>query len=144
MPPAPTPEFLCRAVEVAIAAGATTINLPDTVGYGTPETIGADVHTPWASVPNADKAVFQLPWPERFGPWRPPTHWPRSKAGARQIECTINGIGERAGNTSLEEVVMALKTPRSVRFECGVKPRIPLIMRASRSWSRRSPASRCR
>jgi 2-isopropylmalate synthase len=123
-------DYLCRAVEVAIANGATTINLPDTVGYGTPDTIGKMFTYVMNKVPNADKAIFSFHGQNDLG-LATANSLAAVKAGARQIECTINGIGERAGNTALEEVVMALKT-RKDQFgvECSVKTQH--IMRASR------------
>ena len=106
-------DFLCRCVEAAIEAGATTINIPDTVGYTTPEEYFALIAMLRERVPNADKArVFgALPQRSRHGGGE---FAGRHKAGARQIECTINGIGERAGNAALEEVVMAMKVRNDV------------------------------
>ncbi|MDX2094901.1 MAG: 2-isopropylmalate synthase [Alphaproteobacteria bacterium] len=122
--------YLVKAVEVAIAAGATTINLPDTVGYGTPETIGAMFRHVIANAKNADKAVFSFHGQNDLG-LATANSLAAVQAGARQIECTINGIGERAGNTSLEEVVMALKVRRDVfGVTCGVNTEH--LMRASR------------
>jgi 2-isopropylmalate synthase len=126
-------EFLIRAVEVAIAAGATTINLPDTVGYGTPQTIGhmfTNVIQAIGSVRGAEKVIFSFHGQNDLG-LATANSLAAVKAGARQIECTINGIGERAGNTSLEEVVMALKVRRDVfKVECAVNSQH--LMRASR------------
>ena len=123
-------DFLCRAVELAIASGATTINLPDTVGYGTPETIAHMFKTVMGSVKNADKAIFSFHGQNDLG-LASANSLAAVKAGARQIECTINGIGERAGNTSLEEVVMALKVRKDqYGVECGVNSKH--LMRASR------------
>jgi 2-isopropylmalate synthase len=122
--------FLCQAVEAAIAAGATTINLPDTVGYGTPETVAAMFRHVMSHVPNADKAIFSFHGQNDLGLATANT-LAALQAGARQAELTINGIGERAGNTSLEEVVMTLATRKDVYgLECGVKTEH--IMRASR------------
>ena len=123
-------DFLCRAVELAIASGATTINLPDTVGYGTPETIANMFTTVMGKVPNADKAIFSFHGQNDLG-LASANSLAAVKAGARQIECTINGIGERAGNTSLEEVVMALNVRRDqYGVVCGVNTKH--LMRASR------------
>ena len=123
-------DYLTRAVEVAIDAGATTINLPDTVGYGTPETIAKMFTHVMGKAKNADKAVFSFHGQNDLG-LATANSLAAVKAGARQIECTINGIGERAGNTSLEEVVMALKVRKDVfGVECGVKTEH--LMRASR------------
>jgi 2-isopropylmalate synthase len=122
--------FLCQAVEAAISAGATTINLPDTVGYGTPETVAAIFRHVMATVPNADKAIFSFHGQNDLGLATANT-LAALQAGAGQAELTINGIGERAGNTSLEEVVMTLATRKDVYgLECGIKTEH--IMRASR------------
>ncbi len=123
-------DYLCRAVETAIAAGATTINLPDTVGYGTPDTIHEMFTYVMNKVPNTDKAVFSFHGQNDLGLATANT-LAAIRAGARQAEVTINGIGERAGNTSLEEVVMALNVRKDVfDVACGVKTEH--IMRASR------------
>jgi len=123
-------DYLCKAVETAIKAGATTINLPDTVGYGTPDTVGEMFRYVMNNVPNADKAIFSFHGQNDLGLASANT-LAAIRAGARQAEVTINGIGERAGNTSLEEVVMALNVRKDVfDVECGVKTQH--IMRASR------------
>jgi 2-isopropylmalate synthase len=123
-------DFLCQAVETAIKAGATTINLPDTVGYGTPEGIAHMFRHVMGNVPNADKAIFSFHGQNDLGLATANT-LAALQAGARQAELTINGIGERAGNTSLEEVVMTLKTRRDhYGMECGIKTEY--LMRASR------------
>ena len=101
-------EFLCRVIEAVIAAGATTINLPDTVGYATPEDIGEFFREILARVPNGDRAVFSAHCHDDLGLAVANTLAAVS-AGARQIECTVNGIGERAGNASLEELVMVAR-----------------------------------
>ena len=103
------PDFLCRACEAAIAAGATTINIPDTVGYSTPAEFGGLVKMLLTRVAGADKAVFSAHCHNDLGLATANT-LAAIKAGAGQAECTINGIGERAGNAALEEIVMALKT----------------------------------
>src|SRR5271166_7004046 len=103
------PDFLCRCVEAAIKAGATTINIPDTVGYTVPEEYFAMIEMLRTRVPNADKARFSTHCHNDLG-MAVANSLAGVKAGARQIECTINGIGERAGNAALEEVVMAIKT----------------------------------
>ena len=124
-------DYLCQAVEVAIKAGANTINLPDTVGYGTPDDIAAMFRTVIERVPNADQAIFSFHGQNDLGLATANT-LAAIKAGARQAEVTINGIGERAGNTSLEEVVMTLKT-RKDQFdglECDIDA--SHIIRASR------------
>ncbi len=102
-------DFLCRCVEAAIAAGATTINIPDTVGYTVPEEYFALISMLRERVPNADKAIFSTHCHNDLG-LAVANSLAGVKAGARQIECTINGIGERAGNAALEEVVMAINT----------------------------------
>lgn len=107
------PDFLCRAVEVAIKSGARTINLPDTVGYATPETYGAMFRDVLNRVPNADQAIFSTHCHNDLGLAVANT-LAAVMAGARQVESTINGIGERAGNAAIEEIVMALKVRHDV------------------------------
>ncbi|WBO21027.1 2-isopropylmalate synthase [Sphingomonas abietis] len=102
------PEFLARCIETAIKAGATTINLPDTVGYATPETYGALFQDMMARVPNADRAIFSTHCHNDLGLGVANT-LAAVMAGARQVESTINGIGERAGNAAVEEIAMAIK-----------------------------------
>src|SRR5499425_902877 len=104
-------DFLCRCVEAAIKAGATTINIPDTVGYTVPDEYYNLFKTVRERVPNSDKAVFSVHCHDDLG-MSVANSLAGVRGGARQIECTINGIGERAGNTSLEEIVMAMKTRR--------------------------------
>ena len=99
-------DFLCQVIEAVIHAGATTINLPDTVGYSTPDEIAAFFTDVIGRVPNADKAVFSAHCHDDLG-LAVANSLAAIGAGVRQIECTINGIGERAGNASLEEVIMA-------------------------------------
>ena len=106
-------DFLCRCVEAAINAGATTINIPDTVGYSVPEEYYDLFKTVRERVPNSDKAVFSTHCHNDLG-MAVANSLAGVKAGARQIECTINGIGERAGNAALEEVVMAMKVRNDV------------------------------
>lgn len=114
-------EFLCRVVEAVIQAGATTINLPDTVGYATPDEIGEFFRTILARVPSADRAVFSAHCHDDLGLAVANTH-AAITAGVRQVECTINGIGERAGNASLEEIVMGLKVrPDRLPFTTGIR-----------------------
>ena len=103
------PEFLCRIFEAVIEAGATTVNLPDTVGYAIPEEFADLINYVIAHTPNIKKAVFSVHCHNDLGLATANTI-AAIKAGARQAEVTINGIGERAGNTSLEEVVMAMHT----------------------------------
>jgi 2-isopropylmalate synthase len=101
-------DFLCRVVEAVIDAGATTVNLPDTVGYATPEEIREMFAIVIDRVPNCDKAILSAHCHDDLGLAVANTLAAMS-AGVRQVECTVNGIGERAGNAALEEVVMALK-----------------------------------
>ncbi len=101
-------DFLCRCVEAAINAGATTINLPDTVGYAVPEEYFDMFKRIRENVPNSDKARFSVHCHNDLG-MAVANSLAGVRAGARQIECTINGIGERAGNAALEEVVMAMR-----------------------------------
>jgi 2-isopropylmalate synthase len=102
-------DFLCRVVEAAIAAGATTVNIPDTVGYATPKHMYGVIENLRNRVPNIDKAVISVHCHDDLG-MAVANSLAAVEAGAGQIECTINGLGERAGNCSLEEVVMALRT----------------------------------
>ncbi|MEZ6092005.1 MAG: 2-isopropylmalate synthase [Pirellulaceae bacterium] len=103
------PDFLCRVVEAAIEAGATTINIPDTVGYATPNEFYDRIKMLVDRVPNIDRAVISVHCHDDLG-LAVANSLAGVQAGAGQIECTINGIGERAGNCSLEEVVMAMRT----------------------------------
>jgi 2-isopropylmalate synthase len=123
-------DFLCRCVEAAIDAGATTINIPDTVGYTVPEEYFSLLDMLRRRVPNADKAVFSVHCHDDLG-MAVANSLAGVRAGARQIECTINGIGERAGNAALEEVVMAMKVRNDVLpFWTGVEA--SLLTRASK------------
>lgn len=103
-------DFLCRVFEAVIAEGATTINVPDTVGYAIPELYGNFIKTLRERVPNSDKAIWSVHCHNDLGMGVANSLAGVKIGGARQVECTINGLGERAGNTSLEEVVMAIKT----------------------------------
>ncbi len=102
-------DFLCEVIEAAISAGATTVNIPDTVGYATPAHMGKVIRTLCEHVPNIDKAVVSMHCHDDLG-LAVANSLAGIENGAGQIECTVNGIGERAGNCSLEEVVMALRT----------------------------------
>ncbi len=102
-------DFLCRIVEAVIRAGATVVNIPDTVGYSIPREFGERIATLMSRVPNVDKAVISVHCHNDLG-LAVANSLAAVKAGARQVECTINGIGERAGNASMEEIVMALRT----------------------------------
>jgi 2-isopropylmalate synthase len=106
-------DFLCRCIEGAIKAGATTINLPDTVGYTVPDEYFSLFRTVQERVPNSDKARFSVHCHDDLG-MSVANSLAGIRAGARQIECAVNGIGERAGNTSLEEVVMAMRVRNDV------------------------------
>lgn len=106
-------DFMCRITEAAIAAGARTINVPDTVGYGEPAEYGAMFRRLIEAVPNADQAVFSTHCHNDLG-LAVANSLSAVMNGVRQIECTINGLGERAGNASLEEVVMAVRTRKDV------------------------------
>src|SRR6185369_6441078 len=106
-------DFLCRCVESAIHHGARTINIPDTVGYAIPDEFAEIIKMLMNRVPNIDKAILSVHCHNDLG-LAVANSLAAIKAGARQIECTINGIGERAGNASLEEIVMALKTREDV------------------------------
>src|SRR3954466_5731764 len=123
-------DFLCRCVEAAIKAGATTINIPDTVGYTVPEEYFALIKMLRERVANADQAVFSVHCHNDLG-MAAPNSLPGVSAGARQIECAVNGIGERAGNAALEELVMAIRTRRDVLpFHTGIDT--AMLMRASK------------
>ncbi|WP_100655963.1 2-isopropylmalate synthase [Alteromonas flava] len=102
-------DYLCRMVEAAIQAGATTVNIPDTVGYTIPSEFGGIIQQLFTRVPNIDKATISVHCHNDLG-LAVANSLSAVEQGARQVECTINGIGERAGNCSLEEIVMALKT----------------------------------
>src|SRR5947199_8715325 len=104
------PDFLCRVLESVIKEGATTINSPDTVGYAVPQQFGEFIRHLREKIPNSDKAVWSVHCHNDLGMAVANSLAAVMIGGARQIECTINGLGERAGNTSLEEVVMAVKT----------------------------------
>lgn len=123
-------DFLCRTVEAAIDAGATTINIPDTVGYAVPEEFGDLIKMLKDRVPNIDKAVISTHCHNDLG-LAVANSLSGVANGARQIECTINGLGERAGNAALEEVVMALRTRQDfMPFTTGINTEC--ITRASK------------
>jgi 2-isopropylmalate synthase len=123
-------DFLCRCVEAAIKAGATTINIPDTVGYTVPEEYYTLFKAVRERVPNSDKAVFSVHCHDDLG-MSVANSLAGIRAGARQIECTINGIGERAGNTALEEVVMAMRV-RNDTLPYWTKIDATMLTRASK------------
>jgi len=123
-------DFLCRCVETAIKAGARTINIPDTVGYAVPEEFAALIAMLMNRVPNIDKAVISVHCHNDLG-LAVANSLAAVGAGARQVECTINGLGERAGNAALEEIVMALKTRHDrIPYATGIKTEA--ITKASR------------
>jgi 2-isopropylmalate synthase len=103
-------DFLCRVLEAVINEGATTLNIPDTVGYAVPELYGEFIKTLRTRIPNSDKAVWSVHCHNDLGMAVANSLAGVKIGGARQVECTINGLGERAGNCSLEEIVMAVKT----------------------------------
>lgn len=114
-------DFLCRVIEGVINEGATTINFADTVGYGVPELYGTMLRTLRERIPNSDKAVWSVHCHNDLGMAVANSLAGVMIGGARQIECTINGLGERAGNTALEEIVMALRTRRDYfNFDVGI------------------------
>ena len=118
------PDFLCRVTEAAINAGATCINLPDTVGYAVPDEFAGLITMLRERVPNSDKAIFSAHCHNDLG-LAVANSLAAVTAGARQVECTINGLGERAGNAALEEIVMALKTRHDVMsYETGINSEV--------------------
>jgi 2-isopropylmalate synthase len=127
-------DFLCRVVEQAIDAGATTINLPDTVGYGTPNDVREFFEEIRNRVPNADKAVFSTHCHDDLG-LAVANSIAAIEGGVRQIECTVNGIGERAGNASLEELVMAFRV-RQDRLPYHTAINTPRLFDASQLLSK--------
>ena len=127
------PDFLCRCVDVAIQSGATVINVPDTVGYSTPQEFFDIITMLRNRVPNADKVIFSTHCHNDLG-LAVANSLAGVLAGARQVECTINGIGERAGNAALEEIVMALKVRKDIMpFSTGINTK--LLSRASKMVS---------
>jgi 2-isopropylmalate synthase len=116
------PDFLCRVLEDVIAEGATTINIPDTVGYAIPELYGQFILDLRRRIPNSDKAIWSVHCHNDLGMAVANSLAGVQIGGARQVECTINGLGERAGNCSLEEVVMAVKTRKDYfGLEVGIE-----------------------
>ncbi|MFZ5594979.1 MAG: 2-isopropylmalate synthase [Pseudomonadota bacterium] len=111
-------DFLCRVIEAVIDAGARTVNIPDTVGYNVPHQFGNLIRTLLERVPNAGKAVFSVHCHNDLG-LAVANSLSAVLNGARQVECTINGLGERAGNAALEEIVMAVRTRQDI-FPCHV------------------------
>ncbi len=123
-------DFLCRIVEAAIKAGARTINIPDTVGYNVPWQFGETIRQIIERVPNSDQAIFSVHCHNDLG-LATSNSLSAVLNGARQVECTINGLGERAGNASLEEVVMTVRTRGDV-FECDTRLDTTQIVSCSR------------
>ena len=123
-------DFLVRIFEAVIDAGAKTINVPDTVGYNVPEQFAATVRTLIERVPNSDKVVWSVHCHNDLG-LAVANSLAAVRAGARQVECTINGLGERAGNASLEEIVMAVRTRRDV-YQCDTRIDTTHIVPASK------------
>ncbi len=127
-------DFLCRVVETVIKAGAKTVNIPDTVGYATPAEFGKLIKTIETKVPNSDKAIISVHCHNDLG-LGVSNSLAAIQNGARQIECTINGLGERAGNASLEEIVMTLKTRQDI-FKCATSINTAELYKASRLVSK--------
>ncbi len=127
-------DFLCRVVEAVIYAGAKTVNIPDTVGYATPIEFGSLIKTIKTKVSNSNKAILSVHCHNDLG-LAVSNSLSAIKNGAKQIECTINGLGERAGNASLEEIVMALNTRKDI-FNCGTSIKTEEIYKTSRLVSK--------
>ncbi|MBL8444161.1 MAG: 2-isopropylmalate synthase [Zoogloeaceae bacterium] len=123
-------DFLCRIFDAVIKAGARTINVPDTVGYNVPDQFAATIRSLIERVPDADKVVWSVHCHNDLG-LAVANSLAAVQAGARQVECTINGLGERAGNASLEEIVMAVRTRRDV-FKCDTRIDTTQIVPASK------------
>ena len=127
------PDFLCRVIEAVITEGATTINIPDTVGYNLPHQFGSLIRDLIERIPNSDKAIFSVHCHNDLG-LAVGNSLSAVLNGARQVECTINGLGERAGNASLEEIVMAVRTRQDV-FDCDSGLDTTQIMNCSKMVS---------
>jgi len=123
-------DFLCLIIEKAINAGANTINIPDTVGYNIPDQFGSLIKRLKNNIPNSDKAIFSVHCHNDLG-LAVANSLSAVMNGARQVECTINGLGERAGNASLEEVVMTVKTRQDI-FTCDTQIATNHIVPASK------------
>jgi 2-isopropylmalate synthase len=124
-------DFLCRAVETAIKAGARTINVPDTVGYATPDDYSALIAMLVNRVPNIEDAILSVHCHNDLG-LAVANSLAGVNAGARQIECTINGIGERAGNAAMEELIMAMRT-RKNQYPYSNNIKTEMIIKASKT-----------
>jgi 2-isopropylmalate synthase len=123
-------DFLCEVVQAAIEAGATTVNIPDTVGYATPQEMGNTIAILRNRVPNIDRAVISVHCHNDLG-LAVANSLAAVVNGAGQVECTINGIGERAGNCSLEEIVMAIRT-RQDSYQCQTRVNTQRLVPMSR------------
>jgi 2-isopropylmalate synthase len=123
-------DFLCRIIEAVIDAGATTVNIPDTVGYNLPLYFGELIKQLIERVPNSDKAVFSVHCHNDLG-LAVANSLSSVMNGARQVECTINGLGERAGNAAMEEIVMAVRTRQDI-FTCDTRLDTTQIVHCSR------------
>ncbi len=123
-------DFLCRILEAVIDAGARTVNIPDTVGYNLPDQFGNLIKNLMEKIPNSDKAIFSVHCHNDLG-LAVANSLSAVQVGARQVECTINGLGERAGNASLEEIVMAVRT-RQDCFDCDTRIDTTQIVPSSR------------
>jgi 2-isopropylmalate synthase len=128
------PDFLCRVTEAVIDAGATTVNLPDTVGYATVDDMRSFFSGVITRVPNADRAIFSAHCHDDLG-LAVANSIAAIQGGVRQVECTINGIGERAGNAALEEIVMALRV-RKDRLPFDTAIQSPLLFETSQLLAR--------
>ncbi|MBI5145338.1 MAG: 2-isopropylmalate synthase [Candidatus Omnitrophica bacterium] len=128
-------QFLFRVVEAVINAGATTVNIPDTVGYSEPEEFGSLIRCIKENVPNINNAVISVHCHNDLG-LAVANSLEAIKNGARQVECTINGIGERAGNASLEEIVMAMKTRKDIFADLETQIKTQQIYKVSRLVSK--------
>ena len=123
-------DFLCRVLEAVIQAGATTLNIPDTVGYNVPEQFGSLIRNLRERIPHSDKVIFSVHCHNDLG-LAVANSLSAVVNGARQVECTINGLGERAGNAALEEIVMAVRTRQDI-FGCDTGIDTTQIVSASR------------
>ena len=128
-------DFLFKVVEAVIEAGATTVNIPDTVGYAEPQEFGSLIRVIKENVPNINKAVISVHCHNDLG-LAVANSLEAIKNGARQVECTINGIGERAGNASMEEIVMAIKTRKDLFIDVETQIKTINIYKASRLVSK--------
>ncbi len=127
-------DYLCRVIDGAVKAGATVINIPDTVGYAIPDEFGDLIHRLKERVPALDHVILSIHCHDDLG-LAVPNSLAAIKNGANQVECTVNGVGERAGNASLEEIVMILKTRHAV-LQAHTDINIQEIFRTSRLVSR--------